>query len=203
MSTVKTELCNLALHNVGASKRIADVDENSTEARACKAFYNIVYKTTLRDFDWPFAHRTVTLALVAENPTDKWAYSYRYPVGCLYFRRIWNGFPTDNQDNRIPYEISSDDTGLLILTNQPEAVGEYTHDMSNEALWPYDFQLAFTHHLGHYIAPQVTGGDPFGLGKQQLSLYSLKLGQARANALNEQKTPEDTTNGFERARGGY
>lgn len=134
----QVSICNMALSHLSIGKVIASITEKSAEARACSAFYDQAKDEVLRDFAWPFATRTVTLALVAPQPTPEWAYSYRYPSDCLAARRLLNGsqsaspFPAGfsapttapapmgrvmTAQSRIPFRIQSDDAGLLIYTD--------------------------------------------------------------------------------------
>ena len=194
-SAADTELANLALAHLGASKPIADLEtENSTEARACRLFYEMARDNTLRDFLWPFARRQAELDLVEEDPTDEWAYSYRYPVDCLYARRLVSGYRVETEFSRLVFEVAGDDGGQLIYSDEEDAVLEYTVKLTNIATAPKDFQITMSFRLASYIAPMVTGGDPYKLGQRALQMYFSECSVARANANNEQRKdqPEDT-----------
>jgi hypothetical protein len=128
-------ICNMALNHLSVGKRIASFTEKSAEARLCASLYDQVKDEVLRDFAWPFATKTATLALVVQQPTFEWGYAYRVPVDCLAARRLLNGnisvtpFPNTfstagpyatpasrvlTAQTRIPYRIMSDDEGELI-----------------------------------------------------------------------------------------
>ncbi|HEY2851133.1 MAG TPA: hypothetical protein VGI97_14740 [Gemmatimonadaceae bacterium] len=128
-------ICNMALTHLAVGKRIASLTEKSAEARACSNFYDQTKDEVLRDFAWPFATKTVTLALVEQQPTFEWGYAYRVPIDCLAARRILNGnisvapFPNSfsaagpyatpaarimTAQTRIPYRLMADDSGELI-----------------------------------------------------------------------------------------
>lgn len=194
-----TEICNLALSHLGG-KEIANLEEKSEEARACKRFYETVRKEVLRDFPWPFATKVATLNLIEEEPTSEWAYSYRYPTDCLYFRKILSGFRNDNRQSRVSYRIAQDQSGKLIYTDTEEAEGEYTVNANDPILYPPDFTMAFSFLLAYYIAPRVTGGDPFKLKDSAMDAYDQKIRKARANARNEEQSEEDPESELIRAR---
>ncbi len=197
----KTEICNLSLGHLGISDSLADVEtERSTEARVCRKFYEISLKATLRDFAWPLAKRTVTLALVEEDPTNSWAYSYRYPSNCVEIRKIGSGIANDTRQSRVPYEVGQDDDGLLIYTNQSEAEIEFTKYEENPLLYPPDFILAASWRLAAYIAPSLTAGDPYKLGDRALSMYERELTMAKGNAIREEQQPEQVESEFIRGR---
>ncbi len=185
-TAAETEIANLTLGHLGVLKPIGELEtENSAEARACRQFFQMARDMTLRDFDWPFARRVDTLSEVEEDPNDAWGYSYRVPSDCVAVRSIFNDSRLEDEANRIPFQIYGDDSGGLIYTDQEDAEVVYTKRITNGALCPLDFIMAMSLRLGVYIAPAVSGGDPYGLGKRCYQLYMDELSQARANALNE------------------
>lgn len=196
----KTEICNMSLSHIGSSKEIASLTERSQEAAACSRFYDVTLKATLRDFPWGFATKYISPALVKENPTMEWAFAYRYPSDCVKIRRIVSGSVPDTQQSRIPFAEYQDTGGVLILTNQPNAVIEYTYSADDPARYPSDFTLAFSYRLGAYIAPRVTGGDPQNLGAKCLKLYQFEIGAAVLNSLTESQTVLEPDSEFIRAR---
>lgn len=191
MAESKVSICNKALSMLGVGKEIQNLEsEKSEESRACRTFFDNALESTLRDFAWPFAKRTVTLELVQDYYSDEWRYAYRYPAMTALFRRIPSGHVIDTSETRIPHEIASDSGGLLVLTNQPFAKGEITRLINNPAFYPSDFVAALACRLAYYIAPRVTGGDPFGNQAKAMQVYNLEIGNARRNALAEQKDPK-------------
>lgn len=187
MAESSVEICNLAISHLGSSKEITSLTERSNEAAACSRFYETALKATLRDFPWPFATRFAALALVEEDPNDEWAYSYRYPSGCLKFRRILSGSRTDTNSTRVPYKIASDDSGKLVYCDTEDAECEYTVYIDDPTLYPDDFVIAFSLKLSTFIAPRITGADPFKMGERAMGRYFMEIGAARSTAINEQQ----------------
>jgi len=201
MATTSVAICNMALRHAGVSTEIANLETESSEAaNACRRFYEISREAALRDFDWPFATRFVAMALVATNPSDEWAYAYRYPTDCLKFRRIESGVRLDTFQTIVKYRVASDAEGLLILTDKEDAVGEYTVKVENETLYHPDFTIALSYRLALEIVPSITAGDPFNLLQKIAALYQGSLVIAQANAGNEEQEEEERTSEFERAR---
>ena len=180
------EVCNLALSHLGISVEIASLTERSEGARACNRFFDMARDITLRDFLWPFATEFKTLALVEEDPTDEWAYSYREPTESLFIRRIVSGSRTDDEESSIPYKIIGDESGRLIYTDEADAIAEITAKRDTPAIWTSDFVMAVSFLLAGYIAPRVTAGDPYKLGARALQLYSLFRSNAKRTAANEE-----------------
>ena len=187
-----TEIANMALSDLGNGKEIANLEnEKSAEASVMRRFYTPALETTQRDFPWPFTTKFATLALVEEDPTTEWAFSYRYPSDCLKLRRILSGTRNDTRASRTPYKIGSDEQGILIYTDQPDAEIEYTKRETDEGRFPADFTLAFAHRLAMYAAPRICGEDPFKMGEKAARLYFFEIATAKATSVNEQQDEEE------------
>ena len=181
-----TEISNLAISHLGIGKEIANLDtEKSAEAAACRRFYEISKESTLADVHWTFATKFATLNLIEENPTDEWRYSYRYPVDCIHLRRIVSNYRNETVSVRIPFKILKDNAGRIIYTDQENAEAEYTEDV-NDAYFTPTFILAFSFRLASYIAPRLTGGDPFKIKAEMLAQYQIEIDRARKININEE-----------------
>ena len=198
----KLEICNLALLHLGHTKTIASIDERSEEANVLRRFFQITLDTALRDFQWGFATKYFALNLVEENPNDEWLYSYRYPVDCSQARRIVSGNRNESPQDRIVFKIGKDDAGLLIYTDQQEAILEYTIKLSDNEIeiLPSDFVTAFSYKLAYFCAPSLTKGDPFKLGASCLDKYFYEISVAKTAALNETKPDQLPQSEFIRFR---
>lgn len=185
----------MALSNLGLGKEIGNADtENSAEARAFRRFFETARDATLRDFDWPFATKFVDLGLIETGPTDEWGYSYQYPSDCLKFRRIPSGTRIDTTNTAVKFRIARGDSGQIILTDQQDAEGEYTVLVEAIEEWAPDFVLALSWRLAIYMAPRITGGDPFKLRESAAKMYAYQLALAQNNAGNEERldTPPES-----------
>lgn len=206
MGLLSTPIANMALSHINVGKPIGNLEtENSQEARACRVFYDTARQATLRDFNWGFARRITTLALITTQPNTQWAYSYEYPSDCIAFRKILSPIANDTRQSRIPYKeyITDDGNSTQIYTNKESAEGEYTVDVSNSNIFKPDFTMAFSLRLAAYIAPTVTGGDPFKMGDRALRLYVAEITNAQSNAANEEQEAEEPQSEFIRIRDGY
>lgn len=196
-----TEICNLALSHLGVAKEIANLEtERSPEAAACRRFYDLAIKAIFRDFPWPFATQIQALALVETSPNSEWGYSYRMPSDCASFRRILSGQRVDTPETRVPYRVIQDSAGQLILSDQPNVVGEYTIFIDDPARFPSDFVLAAALRLAALIAPRVTAGDQFKLGQQAFQAYLYFMSVAKTSALHEEQPDASPLSEFTRAR---
>jgi hypothetical protein len=187
----ETAVCNLALGHLGISEEINNLTtEKSAEASACRRYFSTAQGVALRDLKCTFATEFAPLALVEETPNEEWAYSYRYPSNCLFFRRILSGTRNDTSGTRVPYKLASDAVGKLVYTDKQNAECEFTKLVSDQMLWPDDFILAVSYLLAALIAPRLTRGDGVKLGDRALELYNLTKQTTEANADSEQQGEE-------------
>lgn len=197
----KVEICNLAISNVGTGKTIADFElERSSEAAACRQYYAVALKGTLRDFPWPFATKHLALALVQEDPTEEWAYSYRYPTDCVKMRRILSGNRVDTRQSRVPYRISSDASGKLIYTDKYQAVAEYTYLVENTQLYDDSFVNALAWRLASLLSPRLSQGNPFKIAERCRNEYMRELLKAEREGGTEDQPEEEPASEFDRGR---
>jgi len=194
-------ICNMALSHIGVGKEIANLTtEQSQEAAACRRFYDIAKDVVLRDFPWPFATKVDTLALIEEDPNVEWAFSYRYPTDCHLIRKVLSGTRNDTQDSVVPYKIAQDSSGLVLFCDVEDAEIEYTVHTEDPQFYTPDFTMALSFLLAHYIAPRLTGGDPFKLGIRAVQMYDFEIRKARSNAINEERMERVPESEFIRGR---
>ena len=197
-----TEIANMAISHLGIGKEIANLDtEQSEEAAACRRFYEVAKQSTLADHDWAFATKEAVLGLITAAPNSEWNFSYRYPVDCLNMRRIKSGMRTDTSKSRIPYKILIDGSGRVIYTDQEDAEVEYTQDITTAEFFSAEFNLALSFRLASYIAPRLTGGDPFKMKEEMLGQYALELGRAKKKSMNEERADQAPDSEFITTRG--
>jgi|DEB0MinimDraft_10_1074344.scaffolds.fasta_scaffold02080_5 hypothetical protein len=182
-----TEISNLAISHLGIGKEIANLDtEQTEEASACRRYFESAKKATLSDLDWTFATKFAVLNLIESEPNDEWNFSYRYPSDCINMRRILSGQRQDTQKTRVPYRISADSAGRIIYTDKENAEIEYTKNVTDPGLFSAEFALALSFRLASYIAPRLTGGDPFKMKQEMLAQYEIELGRAKKKNMNEE-----------------
>jgi len=202
MAASKTIICNRALHFIGIGEEIASINERSPEAEACLLFYDDTLDELLREFPWPFARRRVSLALVSDEDTaynSEFYFAYRYPSDALYIRRIASGSIPDTSETLIRYQISSDDSGLLLLTNEADVEIDYTARITDTQLFPVDFGMALSYRLAAYIAPRLAE-DPSKAGQIAMRGYQFSIEKARNMAASEESEGPPPMSSFQRAR---
>jgi hypothetical protein len=198
-----TGLFNTTLGRLGVGQVVASPTENSHPAKTCNRFYAQCRQEVLRAFPWGFALKAEPLALVAGQEFPGWGYVYQYPNGCLNVRAVADEggirglrsltLSCDPQQwpmyRRIqqPWQkaIKDDGASQVLLTDQEDAWGFYTLDVTNTGAWDVDFYSV----LAWRLAMDV--GGPLQARRDLIdsaeARYSAWLSAAAANQLNEQK----------------
>lgn len=193
----RTEICNMAISHLAIGQVISAWDtDQSVEAVALRAFYPTIRDQMLTSFEWPFARKIASLALLEEDPNDLWEYSYSYPADCVTMLRIVSGSRVDQFDSIVQYERM----GSAIYTDEDDADIEYIYRVTNEALFPADFVMALSLRLALAIAPRVIAGDNQALLKRLQDQYIYEMLTAQANAANEAARYGDIESDYAKAR---
>ncbi|HVJ40145.1 MAG TPA: hypothetical protein VM639_01560 [Dongiaceae bacterium] len=82
------QIANLSLSRIGTRSSIADLAEDSPEARGFNTIYEQARDETLDAVDWGFARARRYLADLGKPPPD-WQYRYAYPSDCLKIRGLY------------------------------------------------------------------------------------------------------------------
>jgi len=163
MAATITTICNLALSKIGARK-VIDIDEESTEARACKTFYDEVRDDVLRSHRWSFAVTRATLSEIASEPAFGWRNGFELPVDCLRVFEV-NGWDQARREGY--WEIE----GRLVMVDEESADIRYIRRETDANLYDSIFIEAFATKLASAIVMPVNGSG-------QMSVELLKQYEA-------------------------
>ena len=145
-------------------------------------------------------------------PPVPWLYAYQYPSDCLTFRYIVPSFPAQQagvppqttinnssatclpNGGQIPFAVSSSNDSNnspieIILTNQDQAIGVYTANIPNPAIWDSLFQAGMVASLAAYLVPALSLSMP--LMDRSVASAERIIAQARAADGNEGVTTMD------------
>ena len=154
-----TRIVNEALLELGSTKILTNYcTQDTIEAQTARILYEPSVRAVLHAFPWPFATKYAALALTATQPTNEdFDFAYRQPVDCVFERRISIARGPGVDPKGPPFELSSDSSGGVIFTNEPNPVLEYTMRppcvaFTGDAL----FREALKWHLAAAMAPPVT-----------------------------------------------
>lgn len=206
------DVWNMALGMIGISKQVADVNEQSNEARQCRLYFDNVRDLVLEEADWPFAERYVALQDIGSPPSD-WSYRYRYPNDCIKARRLatsdqittgqrlfltleeWTRF---YDSPKYPFRVVDDQAGKAIVTDLQNAVLVYTGAVDNLALWPMSALMALAACLATYIANPLAAQKD--MAKDASRAYETLISKAIARQFNEGEEKPEPESEFTAAR---
>ncbi len=190
--TSDVQVANQALGHCGQRQTLDSLNENSTEALACRTYLATVKQSMLQEMNWPWAQKRASLALLSGVEVEGWAYAYAAPSDLLSadaIERIESGAQVDVEP--IPYslELNAGGNQFIIATDAelPELV--YTRDVPF-ALWPAKAVEACAAALAVKVAlmlpvkPELAAGLN-GIAKQLLS----EALAASGNATNQRPIP--------------
>jgi hypothetical protein len=164
-----TAVVNAALQFIASQVQITGFPptDNSAAAKAANVLYIPTVQVLLREIDPDFARFSAPLALVSPTITiGPWAYCYTYPADCLRLRQVAPpqtgagslADPNDPQPIRANVAFSSlSSTGRVILTNQQDAVANYTSSSVTESSWDSVFADAVVRRLANPLSMALAG----------------------------------------------
>ncbi len=183
VTTSVASICNMALSHLGVGKTITNLDTDETpEGDALNVFYTTARRKLLK-FPFGFNERTTDPALVEEDPTTEWGYSYRMPTGALKVSRFLSGLRKDSRDSRVDFRLVGDATGALLYTDFEDPTVESLVDVTDPSLYTPEFTLAFSLLLAVLISPRLSGLDQKFAVRAE-AMYRQAIGEAMADAAN-------------------
>lgn len=179
------QICNIALLRIGVSTRIDSLDENSTEAAACKTIFALARDNALASAPWPFA--TVRLALANLGLTHaQWTYTYSLPSDFLDVQNFYPASPATD----FSVELNAAGDARVLLTNAQGAVLIYTKQVTNTALFSSQFCDALAWRLAVDLALSIAKNVQASLRAQQAFMAAITVAVAAAERLTRSATAE-------------
>lgn len=175
MAASSTEICNLAISWLAGS-RILSLDDNSDEAKLCKANYDTSRRAVLEEREWTFAIKRVQLPALAAAPLFGWTHSFLVPSDLLYSIGVYNPRDANNhQSSQTPHVFESDTINANIETINLK----YIHDLVNTKRFSPLFDQAIAAHIAMNIAIPLTENSK--QYDRMASLYLHNLDSAAAS----------------------
>lgn len=178
-----TDIGNMALSRLGTRATIADLTENSTEARQLNIWYETVRDELQSLVDWNF--NRVSQALAASgSPPARWAASYAYPSDCLRMRRLdFGGASWVAGSPATGFEIASDGSGTFLYCNEDQVSAVYAQRVTDPARFTPGFTLAFVDCLAASVALAIT--QKADLAERLARRAQERIERAMADSANE------------------
>lgn len=181
--TSKTDVCNLALSEIGA-RRIVSIESDTTpEANSCRLHFDHAANTLLRRHHWNFAITRKTLSRLADDPASEWTSAWQIPGDCVRFIRVVGRDP-ENPIRDYAIEGSS----LLVHGDEAVKIVYISNDVPVTG-WDDLFIDAMKYLLASQIASDITQSPQLAesaLAKfNNLALPAATLADAREVRSNE------------------
>ncbi|MDJ0789124.1 MAG: hypothetical protein QNK05_20140 [Myxococcota bacterium] len=163
MATDETQVCNQALLLLGERGLLASFDEDTNNAKRCRAFYDSTVLKCFEAYPWPFAKKTAALVRAAGKIDGK--YAYKLPKG-------FAGFAVESDAETYPRE------GEYLLADAESLTLKYI-EVKQEGLWPGHFVDLVATLLASKLAYPIT--ESRTKAADMLTAYKEFLNEARGN----------------------
>lgn len=179
----RVDVFNLALSAIGTRNRVSSPTENSSEAKECLLWYDVVRRQALAAAPFQEARSNARLALQAERvaevwdsslPDPGWQFAYSCPSDMLRPRYLATYQPF--------ILTTSEGNEKRIATNAQEAILIYTKDQPNIDMWSPGLLNAIVYGLGAAVCMKLTGKDD--RMRTAVQMANLQLTEARVTLGN-------------------
>lgn len=191
----ETDICNLALANLGDTATVVAISppSGSVQAVHCARFYPIARDALLEMHTWEFATKRVPLPLLSVTPPSPWQYEYATPSDALNLLGILDPATTDDYSAGLiqygsyqgppgamvgvytpqPYANEVNSAGVdVIYTNQQNAILRYSARVTDTTQFSPLFVLALGYLLASMLAgPLIKGSESRTEAKAQYGLF--------------------------------
>lgn len=184
MATTKVTVMNRALAAVGqaAKAKIALPDEDTSDARTVRRFWDETLDSFLEEAWWSWATKYSTLSQDDSTAPEDWGYAYKLPADCVAPRRLVGNVPEEVP----PFEEGVSANGIKVLwTDKQAAELEYTARIEDFNYWSGAAIRAFSLALAVDIAPAFKGSRK--QTQELMALYQDALERARVASHNRQE----------------
>lgn len=170
------DVVNNALTRIGYKLRVGSLYDGSEAASNALDIYAQTRDEILRQNDWGFAERNVSLTLLKSAPVGgyippnmwstvypalPWLYEYEYPSDCLKVRALKPSpiFPQNYDPQPYVFNLANDNAYAtpkkVVLCNIADAILVYTGQVTDPVTWEADFGETVCAAIGRRIAPSL------------------------------------------------
>ena len=153
MAKSKTEICNLAVGWLGGNRITSVDDDNSTEAKLCRANYDLSRQAVLEEREWTFAVKRAQLTPLSEVPLFGYNYKFLLPPDLLV---TINAYDPQHAGMKAPPGIVHTREQNVLYADIPVVNVKYIMDLENTNRFSGLFVQALAAHIGGNIAVALT-----------------------------------------------
>lgn len=173
----ETEICNRALAKIG-ERPIADLSDDTTAARACRAIYAVARDAELSAHAWMFATARASLPASATAPEWGWQRSFPLPSDCLRLLTVRGG------DRPGLYELEN----RAVVTNLPAPLRvRYVRRVTDSLSFDPMFVEALACRIALELAERITQST----SKRQLAQGEYRAAITAARQANSLPQPAE------------
>ena len=178
-----TQICNLALGEVGDSYSIMDINETSNQAAVCRLFFEPTRDALLRSHPWSFARSLADLSALSADPVFGWDYQYQLPAD--FIRLVeFNGLDAWRTED--DFQVANGpEGGLVLLTDEDAASIVYIKRVTDANLFDPLFVEALTLRLAMRVCTKLTKDD--GIKDRLTREAKETMARARQTDANESR----------------
>lgn len=147
------QICNLALTALGAG-RITSLSDNTKQARALNAIFDMTRDAELSLHPWSFAIKRAAIPASTTAPAFGWTKAYPLPADALKLVQVGDSFVFyDSGDYGGLFDVE----GGSVLTDQVSPLQiRYVYQVTNAGLFPELFGRALAAKLQYLVAEELT-----------------------------------------------
>lgn len=196
--TSQVGICNQGLVKLGAT-RITALTDDTKNARACLAIYDVKRDAELAANPWTFAIKRAEIPASSTAPAFGWGYAYPLPTDFLAMVEVGTDYTFYDTDTGALFSIETDSNGsLAILTDVSSPLQiRYVSRVTNAGLYPALFVEALACRLAAELCEELTQN----LSKREAAWAERKQAVREAKRLNaiEQPPRKNPLGSWERA----
>lgn len=158
-TTTVTGICNIALGWLRANLIVNFDDDESVEAKLCRANYDRIREAVLEDREWRFATKRVTMVESAETPTYGWAFKFTLPADTIRALAVSATKPTGITNSAMDNNIEWEREENFINADRASIFLRYTFNIEVTTMFSPGFVQALATRLAAELAVPLTGSD--------------------------------------------
>ena len=180
MTISNTDICNIALSDIGA-QGIADLDsDSSTPAIQCRLHFEPTRDALIRSHYWRFAAARQSLSQDTVDPDFQFDSQFILPVDFMYLKSVFGDNESFNENTRITFAIE----GQRLLTNEDSVDIRYIRKVTD----PTEFDPLFVQVFAKQLALKLVSLAGANSKIRESLKDDLKRLMPQVRALDRQET---------------
>lgn len=176
MAASEVEICNLAISWLAGNKITSLDDDSSTEAKLCRANYNMSRRAVLEEREWTFAVKRVVLTPLALTPEFGYNFAFSVPSESLRILQVYSQRHTTLRNPPSLHHVIEDNQ---IYADEETILCKFLADVKITTKFSSLFDQALAGHIAANIAVPLTESKE--MQANMLILYEDKLLRATSS----------------------